>query len=76
MQTEAYYRGSVYRSLHNNEDALKDFNTVLKRDPGNILALCERSSILRDNAKYDEAWRDIEKVLTLSEWLTDILCFT
>ncbi|CAI2169981.1 19903_t:CDS:1 [Funneliformis geosporum] len=65
LQTEAYcYRGSIYRSLRKNNEALTDLNTALNRDPDNIMALCERSSINRDRARYDDAWKDIEMVLS------------
>ncbi|CAG8793432.1 24171_t:CDS:2, partial [Racocetra persica] len=50
------YRGSIYRIYKKYDKALVDLNRVIQRDPNNVLALCERSAIYREQGQFEDAW--------------------
>ncbi len=56
-------RGDLYLALNDFDSALSDFNLVLSINPNHMMALNNRSVTLYFMGRYQEAWKDAQKVL-------------
>ncbi|CAG8763520.1 16659_t:CDS:1, partial [Acaulospora colombiana] len=58
-------RGVVNRTLGKNQEAARDFNKALLRDPNNIFALCERSKVYEAMGRREKMKADIEFIIKI-----------
>jgi tetratricopeptide (TPR) repeat protein len=56
------------------EDAIKDLNTLLKKNPENLQALHTRALVYGMEEKYKEASRDLERVLEIEPASVEAWC--
>lgn len=56
-------RGQIYQTLHRHEDAIKDFNESLKRDPGQSWTYLDRAITFTAMKNYKSALADYNKVI-------------
>lgn len=56
-------RAYIYQELENYEAQLTDLNELLTLNPDNVEMIQWRASVLMESGKYDEAQKDIRKLL-------------
>jgi tetratricopeptide (TPR) repeat protein len=67
----AYYKGIYYSNIGNKQAAIEQFNKALQNDYYYLNAYIEKSRILFEQKKYEEALKVVEKANTLSPDFAD-----
>jgi len=70
-----YYlaRGETYEKTNMVPNALKDYNSCLKIEPENIIALRKRGQLLLNKGEKKAACEDFRKAMNLGDFQSNIL---